>query len=113
MPERNEDDREFMSSYIPGSDLNTGLGRGFPDDEALKVTVTDALTWDEQVEATRIQVIAHNTVITLMGTVESEDERERAEELARGVSGVGEVVNALEVTGEQDEAPASLPHRSA
>jgi osmotically-inducible protein OsmY len=46
---------------------------------------------------TRIDVDTNGGVVALNGTVESADQRARAEEIARRVSGVKSVINNLQV----------------
>jgi osmotically-inducible protein OsmY len=96
MPRDDEEGRS-LPSYVPGSDLNTGLIRGYPSDEELGVTVTDALMWDEEVDATRLQVEVENAVVKLSGKVNTERERWHAEDIARGIPGVGDVLNFIEI----------------
>lgn len=67
------------------------------DDATITTRVKAQLTDDEVVKARDVDVDTLDGVVTLSGRVESEEERERAEELARSVDGVRDVQNLLEV----------------
>ncbi|MDA8218897.1 MAG: BON domain-containing protein [Dehalococcoidales bacterium] len=92
-----EDEEGPSTSHVRGSRLDQGLSEGFPTDAELWVNVTDALTWDPAIDHTQIRVSVFNTVVTLAGTVNSEDNKQRAEDIARNLPGVGEVNNQLKV----------------
>jgi hyperosmotically inducible protein len=59
--------------------------------------VSDRLTEDSHVDATEIQVEAHEGEVTLTGNVDSRSARRRAEDIAESVSGVTYVMNNLRV----------------
>jgi hyperosmotically inducible protein len=67
------------------------------DDAALTASVNAALVSDKPSNFTRIDVDTTNGVVALNGTVESAEQRARAEQLARRVDGVKRVVNNLQV----------------
>jgi osmotically-inducible protein OsmY len=72
--------------------------------------VTEALANDPQTAQYAIEVIDDNGLITLRGTVESEKDLTRAEEIASAQNGVIDVVNELEVgETESDEEPPIRP----
>ena len=71
--------------------------------------VTEALANDPQTAQYAIEVIDENGLITLRGTVASEEDLTRAEEIARAQNGVIDVVNELEVEEESEEGPPVRP----
>ncbi|MFC0204026.1 BON domain-containing protein [Novosphingobium soli] len=77
-------------------------GRGPSDytrsDERIREDINDALTHDNRLDATHIRVSVKSGEATLEGTVESRQDKRRAEDLADNVSGVRHVQNNLRVT---------------
>jgi hyperosmotically inducible protein len=67
------------------------------DDAALTASVNGALVADKPANFTRIDVDTTNGVVSLNGTVETPEQRARAEQLASRVDGVRRVVNNLQV----------------
>lgn len=67
------------------------------DDAAITASVKSQLVADKAANLTRIDVDTNNGVVYLNGTVESSEQRARAEQLARRVDGVKKVVNNLQV----------------
>ena len=68
------------------------------DDAALTASVNAALVADKPAYFTRIDVDTTNGVVALNGTVETPEQRARAEQLAARVDGVKKVVNNLQVS---------------
>jgi hypothetical protein len=71
-------------------------GNGMMDSE-LQRTVMDRLAQDPKVDASAIDVDVHNGDVTLKGSVNSNIEREQAENDVRGVSGVRNIKDDLRV----------------
>ena len=71
------------------------------DDSALTAKVKTALIGDETTKGTQINVETRDGVVQLAGFVNTDAERERATEVARGVSGVKDVRNDLEIKPKQ------------
>ena len=71
------------------------------DDSALTAKVKTALISDETTKGTQINVETRDGVVQLAGFVNTDAERERATEVARGVSGVKDVRNDLEIKPKQ------------
>lgn len=67
------------------------------DDTALTAKVKTALITDETVKAFDVQVETFKGAVQLSGFVDSEAQRSRAEQVARGVSGVNNVVNNIQL----------------
>lgn len=67
------------------------------DDSNTTAAVKAQLARDKVSSLTRIDVDTNGGVVALNGTVESAEQRARAEQIARGVSGVKRVINNLQV----------------
>lgn len=67
------------------------------DDAAITTRVKTALFRDEQVSGFQVDVDTFRGRVQLSGFVDTVEQRRRAEQLARSVEGVREVVNNLEV----------------
>jgi hyperosmotically inducible periplasmic protein len=65
------------------------------DNAALTTKVKAALLADELVKGTQINVDSNNGVVTLTGAVDSPAHMQKAEQIAKGVSGVTRVQNNL------------------
>lgn len=63
----------------------------------LRHQVQAAFAKDDELADYGIEVLDNNGVITLMGTVPTQEARERAEALAREVEGVTSVTNEIDV----------------
>lgn len=83
---------------LAGCQALTGetLGQNI-DDANLTAAVKTQLARDKVSTLTRIDVDTTRGVVSLNGVVESAEQRARAEQIARGVSGVKSVVNNLQV----------------
>lgn len=73
-------------------------GKAF-EDAWIATMITSKLSVDPEVKSRNVDVDVRNGVATLSGTVETEAGRAEAEDLARSVDGVTEVVNELQVAG--------------
>jgi hyperosmotically inducible protein len=71
------------------------------DDSALTAKVKTALVSDETTKGTQINVETRDGVVQLAGFVNTDAERERATQVARGVSGVKDVRNDLQIKPKQ------------
>ncbi|MDX1582516.1 MAG: BON domain-containing protein [Thermoanaerobaculia bacterium] len=67
------------------------------DDAVLASNVTDALNADLDLRRYDIVVDAADGSVTLMGTVGSRSDSQRAERIAQGVEGVQAVINELRI----------------
>jgi len=100
-------DRRFDSSYAPSyagavSEVRGGYaGRGpkgyVRTDERIREEVCDRLSWNDEVDATDIEVRVENGEVTLAGSVETRHMKRLAEDLADDVWGVNDVHNTLRV----------------
>lgn len=66
-------------------------------DDRIREDVNDKLTDDWRVDASEIDVSVSEGEVTLTGTVNSRDEKRRAEDCAEGISGVKHVQNNIRV----------------
>lgn len=69
------------------------------DDATITTKVKAGLAQDMDLGSLKIDVATSAGVVTLSGPVKSEQARERAGQIAQGVSGVSSVVNKLTVSG--------------
>lgn len=83
---------------LAGCQALTGrtLGQNI-DDTNVTAAVKTQLARDKVSSLTRIDVDSTGGVVSLNGTVESPEQKSRAEQIARGVGGVKDVVNNLQV----------------
>jgi osmotically-inducible protein OsmY len=130
-----EDERWWNEmSGRPGGGMNTQTGsfrgrgpKGYRrSDDRIRDDVCECLTEDERIDATNIQVVVKECEVTLTGTVNSREEKRRAEDLIEQLSGVKDVHNTLRVNeggaiasstssthGEQSGSSASQPGSSS
>jgi osmotically-inducible protein OsmY len=67
------------------------------EDTRIEGEVKARLVGEKGANLTRVGVVSREGTVSLSGAVASPDQRERAEDLTRGVHGVRRVVNRLEV----------------
>ncbi|HEY7166038.1 MAG TPA: BON domain-containing protein [Candidatus Binatia bacterium] len=85
---------------IAGCQSMTGKSTGQNvDDAALTTRVKSVLVADKASNLTRVDVDTNNGVVSLNGVVDSPQQKARAEQLVREVSGVRGVNNNLQVSG--------------
>jgi hyperosmotically inducible protein len=83
---------------MPGCQAMTGRTAGENiDDATITASVNTTLVADKASNFTRIDVDTTQGEVSLNGTVESPQQKSRAEQLARRVDGVKGVVNNLQV----------------
>jgi hypothetical protein len=77
-----------------------GMGpRGYRrSDQRMLEDVCDRLTDDAGVNASDIEVKCHEGVVTLTGSVQSREEKRRAEDIAESITGIHDVHNNLRVS---------------
>jgi osmotically-inducible protein OsmY len=102
----------FDSDDDNNNDRNRGntashRGKGPSDyrrsQDRIREDICDRLTDDDHVDASRVRVSIENDVVILSGTVNSREEKRRAEDLVESISGVRDVENRLRV-GSYDTA---------
>ena len=67
------------------------------DDATITASVKSKLVADKPANLTRVDVDTNNGTVYLNGTVDSSEQKARAEQLARGAKGVKNVVNNLQI----------------
>ena len=82
-------------SYLEDSPART-VGE-LTDDATIQLIVKKRLVGARDIRGMRINVEVHRGVVTLIGKVRSEDERQRAVEIAAAVPNVAKVVDQLEL----------------
>jgi hyperosmotically inducible protein len=88
----------LLVSLLFGCQAMTGKTAGQNvDDAALTASVKSTLVADKAANLTRVDVDTNQGVVSLNGIVDSADQKARAEQLARRVDGVKNVINNLQV----------------
>jgi osmotically-inducible protein OsmY len=88
----------LLSGLLGGCQAVTGRTTGQNiDDSNTTAAVKTQLARDKVSSLTRIDVDTNAGVVSLNGTVESAEQRARAEQVAKGVGGVKRVINNLQV----------------
>ena len=73
--------------------------RGYQrSDERIREDINDRLTDDWYIDASDVEVIVNNGMVTITGRVDSREDKRRAEDIAECVSGVTDVSNQLRVS---------------
>ena len=80
----------------------------YTDDKVLHTKVWAALTEDKTADASEINLEVYKGVVQLNGFVDNDTEKARAEEVARGVSGVKGVENNLALKGDSKTAGEAM-----
>jgi hyperosmotically inducible protein len=87
-----------VASILSGCRAATGKSTGQTiDDASITASVKAKLVADKAANLTRVDVDTNNGTVYLNGTVESAEQKTRAEQLARQAKGVKSVVNNLQV----------------
>ncbi len=83
---------------LGGCTAMTGESAGqYAQDSAITARVKTALAADKAANLTRIDVDTTSQVVSLNGIVQSADQKRRAEEVAKEISGVRRVQNNLQI----------------
>lgn len=106
--------KDEVSSWFNSDDNNRNSGphrgKGPKDyhrsDDRIREDVCDRLSDDTRVDASDINVQIQNNEVILSGTVNSKEEKRRAEDIVESVSGVRNVENRLKV-GHHDDSTSS------
>src|SRR4029453_14877849 len=87
-----------LVAFVAGCTAATGKSAGTNiDDATITASVKTKLVSDKASNLTRVDVDTNNGTVYLNGTVESPEQKSRAEQLAWQASGVKTVVNNLQV----------------
>jgi hypothetical protein len=90
--DHNHDRRTFA-----GAEDFSGIGpRGYKkSDDKIREEICETLLWDQDVDATEIEVIVKEGLVTLKGFVDSRHAKKTAERIIDHISGVSDVQNQL------------------
>ena len=69
----------------------------------MRTDVQDAISWEPLLKSAEISVSAKDGVITLTGTVDNFAKKSEAEDAAKNVNGVKEVINEIEIQFDANE----------
>jgi hypothetical protein len=115
-----DDDSSFLSYIHQNLHHETGEDVGFPDsswsytreespfeakersDATLLHEVEDLFYKSKEVDGSRVEILVHNGIVNLSGSVRTEREKKRAEELVRCMDHVWNVENEIRI--EDDSA---------
>jgi hypothetical protein len=92
-----EDDGGFFGAFGQGEHRGRGPKNYTRSDERIRDDVNDRLSDDSWLDASEIEVQVSNCEVTLTGTVNSRDDKRRAEDVVEHVSGVKHVQTNLRV----------------
>jgi osmotically-inducible protein OsmY len=96
-----EDDRGTTYQFAHRPEMNySGRGpKGYRrSDERIREEICDRLTDDWRVDATEMEVTVSNGQVTLAGSVNSREEKRKAEDLVEAIPGVQDVHNTLRIS---------------
>lgn len=80
-------------------------------DERIKDDVNDRLSDDSFIDASDIDVTVEHCEVVLSGTVDSKEEKRRAEDIAERISGVKNVENRLKVKNRENRSDGATIYR--
>jgi hyperosmotically inducible protein len=87
-----------LAMAVTGCQSVTGKTAGTTiDDATITASVKSKLVADKAANLTRVDVDTNNGTVYLNGTVETPEQKAKAEDLARQASGVRNVVNNLQI----------------
>lgn len=88
----------LILSVLGGCQSMTGRSTGqFVDDQSVTASVKAKLVADKAANLTRVGVKTVNGTVYLTGSVDSAEQKARAEELAMRARGVKQVINQLQI----------------
>lgn len=96
---RYTDDEDRRSREYNNGHRGKGPSNYRRSEARIREDICDRLTDDDRVDASDISVQIQDDAVILSGTVNSRDEKRRAEDLVESVSGVQNVENRLRVSG--------------
>ena len=96
--------RLVIPTLIAVAVLFVGCSSQAIDDSAITAKVKSKLATDSQTSAIKISVDTRGGVVTLSGTVPTDTEKSKAEQLARSTDGVKRVENDITVKPESESA---------
>lgn len=91
-------DADRINAALEGTDQGPG---GERRDGAIADELRRRLADDPALDASDVRVEVDHGAVSLAGTVDSREDRRRAEDLVRSVAGVHEIVDALEIRSDR------------
>ncbi len=104
---RREDDKRF------GPHKGKGPKGYTRSDERIKDDVNDRLSDDSFIDASEIDVTVESCEVVLTGTVDSKEEKRRAEDIAERVSGVKNIENRLKVRNRDSRSDGAAIYKDS
>lgn len=95
----NDNNRRDRNRDYSGGHRGKGPSDYRRSQDRIREDICDRLTDDDRVDASNIRVQIEDDAVILSGTVNSRDEKRRAEDLVESISGVRNVENRLRVGG--------------
>lgn len=86
-----------LVAFVAGCTSATGKSAGHNIDATITASVKTKLVGEKASNLTRVDVDTNNGTVYLNGTVESAEQKSKAEQLAWQASGVKTVVNNLQI----------------
>lgn len=103
-----------IALMLVGCHTMTGQTAGrYIDDTTITTQVKSKLAADHLASLTKFNVTTQNGVVYLTGNVDTPDRAQRAVDLARGVKGVRDVVNQIQVASATPPSVVNTPPTSA
>jgi osmotically-inducible protein OsmY len=105
-----DDDAQRRREVDKRTGPHSGKGpKGYKrSDERIKDDVNDRLSDDSFIDASEIDVTCEDCEIVLTGTVDTKEEKRRAEDIAERISGVKNVENRLKVRSRENTGGATI-----
>lgn len=92
----------LLASFLATQPLHARTAGDVVDDSIITTKVKALLFDEDLVRGLKISVKTYDGEVTLTGGVESVEQKQRAEEIARSVDGVREVNNLLKIEGGEE-----------
>lgn len=105
-----DDDAERRRDHDKRTGPHRGKGpKGYSrSDDRIRDDVNDRLSDDSFIDASEIDITVENAEVVLTGTVDSKEEKRRAEDIAERISGVKNVENRLKVKNRDGNDGATI-----
>lgn len=104
---RREPGNESSRSSSPSGHRGKGPASYQRSDDRIRELICEALTEDDRIDATHVDVMVNNGEVTLSGMVDDRQMKRCAEDVVENISGVKDVQNQIRVGGRESG------HRSA
>jgi osmotically-inducible protein OsmY len=95
---------QALAGLEPSLSARTFAHNPVSHDAVLQIRILDRLKGSSELDASDLSVVVRNRSATLFGSVPTEAERNLAQHLATGISGVIQVTNRLKATTAKETA---------